>query len=156
MAMAYSSGFNSEKLMQNLFARQGRMNKEMREAAELGAELIMEKSKSNSPVDTHNLEEAHHIEKSFTTADHVRFTIVVSGPGFGSDRPRDVGGYAVLAHEQWPNMHPSGGGSPGKKSLAKMAAGHEVGAKFLERALETEKEKAVALIRQVVRRNWSK
>lgn len=148
MGMRYSSQFNLDKLRQNLFARQGRFNKDMRDATEAGAELIMAKSQSNSPVDTYNLEEAHHIEKSITAADHVRFTVEVSGVGYGSERPRDVANYAMEVHENYTNMGP--------KSAAKLAAGHEVGGKFLERAVETEKQKAIALIRAAVRKNWNR
>jgi hypothetical protein len=148
MGMRYSSEFNLDKLRQNLFARQGRFNREMRIATEKGAEIIMAKSQSNSPVDTHNLEEAHHIEKTITAADHVRFTIEVSGIGHGSEKPRDVANYAMEVHENYTSMGP--------KSAAKLAAGHEVGGKYLERAIETEKAKAIALIRQAVRKNWGK
>ena len=150
MAMAYSSGFNLDKLKQNLFARKGRFNVEMRQAAEEGAELIMAKSQSNAPVDTHNLEEAHHITKSITAADHVRFSIEVSGEGYGSEDPRDVSNYAMEMHEHYEEY------KMGEKSAAKLAAGHDVGSKYLERAVESEKAKAVELIRQAARKNFGK
>jgi hypothetical protein len=120
----------------------------MRDAAEQGAELIMAKSQSNAPVDTHNLEEAHHIKQTVTDADHVRFTVEVSGVGFGSDDPRDVDNYAMEMHENYEDY------KMGEKSEAKMAAGHEVGSKYLERAVESEKGKAVDLIRQAARKNF--
>jgi hypothetical protein len=148
MSMRYSSGFNLDKLRQNLFAKKGRFNKEMRQAALEGAEMIMEKSQSNSPVDTFNLEQAHHIKESFTRADHVRFTIEVSGIGFGSDDPRPVDSYAMEVHEHY-DMN-----RMGPKSQAKADSGHDVGPKYLERAIESEKAKAVDLIRQAVRRNF--
>lgn len=148
MGMSYSSGFNLEKLQQSLFARQGRFYKDMRVAAEAGAEIIMKKSQSNAPVDTHNLEEAHHIEESTTRADNVKFKVVVSGEGHGSDDPRDVSGYALEIHEHYENYH------MGPKSLAKLDAGHDVGGKYLERALEDKKDEAVELIRQASRKNW--
>lgn len=154
MGMTYSSAFNLDKLKQNLFAREGRFNKDMQRAAEAAAELIMQKSQSNSPVDTVNLEEAHHITKTYTEADHVRFSIEVSGTGYGSDKPRDVASYAMEMHEL---LQPYGAGeyNLGPRSRAKAAAGNDVGGKFLERALETEKAKAIQLIREAVRRNWS-
>ena len=153
MAMRYSSSFNLDKLRQNLFARKGRFNKDMREAAEEGAEIIMAKSQSNSPVDTYNLEEAHHIKETFTKADHVRFSIEVSGMGYGSDEPRNVDEYAMIIHERY--LDPDGPNpNMGPKSRAKAEAGHEVGKQFLSRAIESEKAKAVELIRQAVRRNF--
>ena len=157
MGMAYSSQFNLDKLRQNLFARQGRINKGMRDGAELAAELIMKKSQENSPVDTYNLEEAHHIEESITRADNVRYSIEVSGVGYGSEHPRDVEEYAMLVHEL---LAPYGAGelngkpfSIGPKSRAKAATGAAVGGKFLERAIESEKAKAIQIIRESVRKN---
>jgi hypothetical protein len=158
MGMRYSSAFNLDKLRQNLFARQNRVYKGMRDGAEEGAEIIMEKSQENSPVDTYNLEEAHHIEKTITAADHIRLTIEVSGVGYGSNDPRDVDEYAILVHEM---LAPYGAGeldgkpfSIGPKSQAKAATGKAVGGKFLERALESEKAKAVDIIRKSVRKNF--
>lgn len=150
MSMRYSSSFNLDKLRQNLFARKGRFNKDMRQAAEEGAEMVMAKSQSNSPVDTFNLEQAHHIEQTLTKADHVRFTIEVSGIGFGSDDPRPVDNYAMEVHEHY-DMN-----RMGPKSRAKADSGHDVGPKYLERAIESEKAKAVELIRQAVKRNFRK
>lgn len=157
MAMAYSSQFNLDKLRQSLFAKQGRANAAMRQATEAGAEKIMEKSQSNSPVDTYNLEEAHHIEQTLTEADHVRFKVEVSGVGYGSDDPRDVETYAMIVHE---NLAPYGTGelngkpfSIGKLSQAKAAAGNDVGGKFLDRAVESEKKAAIEGIRQAVRKS---
>ena len=160
MGMRYSSQFNLDKLRQNLFARQGRSNAAMRQAAEQAAELVMKKSQDNSPVDTYNLEEAHHIEKSITAADNVRFTVEVSGTGYGSDSPRNVEEYAMLVHEL---MAPYGAGEIGGKPFhaanspqnnAKIGAGKDVGGKYLERALASEKKRAVHMIREAVRRNW--
>jgi hypothetical protein len=157
MGMRYSSQFNLDKLRQNLFAKQGRIHKGMREGAEEAAELIMKKSQDNSPVDTYNLEEAHHIEKTITAADNIRLTIEVSGTGYGSDHPRDVDSYAIIVHEM---LAPYGFGeldgkpfSIGPKSRAKAATGKEVGGKFLERALESEKAKAIQIIRESIRKN---
>lgn len=156
MGMRYSSQFNLEKLTQNLFAKQGRINKAMRDGALEAAELIMKKSQDNSPVDTYNLEEAHHIEESITAADNVRYSIVVSGEGFGSEKPRDVDEYAIVVHEM---LAPYGVGelngkpfSIGPKSQAKAATGKEVGGKFLERALESEKANAIQIIRDNVKK----
>lgn len=157
MGMRYSSQFNLDKLRQNLFARQGRIYKGMRDGAEAGAELIMQKSQENCPVDTYNLEEAHHIEVSTTAADNIRFMVEVSGQGFGSESPRDVENYAMLVHEL---LAPYGAGeldgkpfSIGPKSRAKASTGKAVGGKFLERALESEKANAIQLIRDTIRKN---
>jgi len=157
MGMRYSSQFNLDKLRQNLFARQGRYYKGMRDGAEIGAEIIMAKSQENSPVDTYNLEEAHHIETTHTAADNVRVTIEVSGIGYGSEHPRDVETYAMLVHEM---LAPYGAGelngkpfSIGPKSRAKAATGKAVGGKFLERAIESEKAKAIQAIRESIRKN---
>jgi hypothetical protein len=157
MGMAYSSQFNLDKLRQNLFAKQGRINKGMRDGAAAGAELIMAKSQENCPVDTYNLEQAHHLEESITAADHIRVTIEVSGEGFGSTHPRDVETYAMLVHEL---LAPYGAGelngkpfSIGEKSRVKAATGKAVGGKFLERAIESEKTKAIQMVRDAVRKN---
>lgn len=159
MAMAYSSQFNLDKLRQSLFAKQGRANASMRQATEAGAERIMKKSQDNSPVDTYNLEEAHHIQQTLTEADHVRYKIEVSGSGFGSENPRDVESYAMLVHE---NMAPYGTGELNGKPFhaadspqnnAKIAAGKDVGGKFLDRAVESEKKIAIEGIRQAVKRS---
>jgi hypothetical protein len=139
MGMRYSSQFNLDKLRQNLFARQGRFNKDMREAAEQGAEMIMKRSQDNVPIDTYNLEQAHHIERTLTAADHVRFTVEVSGIGYGSEDPRPVEEYAMLVHEHYESIP----GTPGPKTAAKMT-------------IVSEKPKAIELIRQAVRKNWSK
>jgi hypothetical protein len=156
MGMAYSSAFNLDKLRQNLFAKQGRINKGMRVGAEAAAELIMKQSQENCPVDTYNLEEAHHIEQSITRADNIRFTVEVSGEGYGSEHPRDVESYAMLVHEL---LAPYGAGelngkpfSIGPKSRAKAALGKDVGGKFLQRALDQEKANAINLIREAVRK----
>lgn len=159
MGMAYSSQFNLDKLRQNLFARQGRANAAMKKAAEAGAELIMKKSQDNCPVDTYNLEEAHHIEESITRADNVRYSVVVSGEGYGSEDPRDVDSYAILVHEM---LAPYGAGELDGKPFhvknspqnnAKIAAGKDVGGKYLQRALDSEKAKAIDLIRKSVSKN---
>lgn len=155
MAMRYSSGFSLDNLRQNLFSRQKSFCKQMHEEVEAGAEQIMAKSQSNSPVDTYNLEEAHHITKTMTEADHVRFTVEVSGPGYGSDDPRDVSNYAMEVHENYENMGSGGHPKPGSKSAAKQAAGHEVGSKFLERAIETEKPEVINKVRKAVKANWT-
>lgn len=151
MGMSYSTQYNPAKFKQSMFARKGRVYKAMREAAEQGAERIMAQSQSNSPVDTHNLEEAHHITTSTTAADNIRYSVEVSGLGYGADRPRDVGNYIVEVHENYENMGRGGHPRPGSKSYAKMQAGHAVGSKFLERALETEKPFAINGIRRAVR-----
>jgi hypothetical protein len=162
MGMAYSSAFNLDKLRQNLFAKQGRINKGMRHGAKEAAELIMKKSQDNAPVDTYNLEEAHHLEESMTRADNVRYTIEVSGEGFGSDQPRDVEAYAMLVHEL---LAPYGAGELNGKPFklknspqnnAKKAEGKDPGGKFMERAIESEKAAAIAIIRASVRKNMFK
>lgn len=153
MGMRYSSQFNLDKLRQNLFSRQAMFNAEMHMATEEGAKRIMEQSISNAPVDTHNLEKAHHIKTEFTRADHVRFSIEVSGVGSGSEHPRDVADYAMEMHEA---LAPYGYGAYnlGPLSQAKAAAGHDVGGKFLERAVESEKPAVIESIRKAVRRNF--
>lgn len=162
MGMRYSSQFNLDKLRQNLFAKQGRAYKGMREGCEEAAELIMQKSMDNSPVDTYNLEEAHHLEKHETDAGNIKITIEVSGVGHGSDNPRDVETYAMLVHEL---MSPYGAGELNGKPFhiknspqnnAKIAEGKAIGGKFMERAIESERAKAIAIIRASVKRNMFK
>lgn len=150
MAMRYSSQFSLSRLRQNLFSRQYRVNGSMHMVTKAGAEEIMKKSQSNAPVDTHNLEEAHHIDTSFTKADNVRFQIEVSGVGSGSDRPRDVADYAMEMHE---HLAPYGSGeyNLGPDSIAKAAAGNDVGGKYLERAVESLKAEIIADMRRAIR-----
>lgn len=151
MSMRYSSQFDLAKLKQNLFSKQKNLNREMHEVTKQGAERIMKKSQSNSPIDTYNLEEAHHITQTFTKADNIRYTVEVSGIGYGSDNPRDVSNYAMEVHENYENMGNGGHPKPGSKSADKKAAGHEVGSKFLERAVDSEKPAIIEEMRKAVR-----
>jgi nanoRNase/pAp phosphatase (c-di-AMP/oligoRNAs hydrolase) len=154
MGMRYSSGFSLENLRQNLFSRQRKFNKDMHTEVEAGAELIMKKSQANTPIDTYNLEEAHHIQKTRTAADNVRFTIEVSGMGYGSDDPRDVSNYAMEVHENYENMGSGGHPKAGSKTAAKKLGNPDVGSKFLEKAIESEKPEVIEKVRGAVRRNF--
>lgn len=155
MSMRYSSGFSLDNLRQNLFSRQKQFNKEMHQEVEKGAEQIMAKSQANVPVDSYNLEEAHHIEKSFTQADHVRFSVEVSGIGYGSDNPRDVAEYAMEVHENYENMGSGGHPRADSKTAQKKLTNPDVGSKFLEKAIQSEKPEVIENVRQAVKRNMT-
>lgn len=141
MSLTYSSGFSEKNLRQNLFTRENVFNAKIKHIMEDGAEKIKEKSQSNAPVDTHNLELAHKIIPGQTRKGYTSLSVEVSGHGQGSDRDRDVTGYALLIHEFY-NIVPEL--KMGPKSAAKLAAGHEVGNKFLERAVDKYKPVIIA------------
>lgn len=143
MALTYSSGFSLNNLRQKLMTRENVFNEKIQEAIKEGAELIKEKSQSNTPVDTHNLELAHKIIPGVTRKGYTSLSVEVSGSGQGSERDRDVTDYAMIIHRDYDVMGP--------KSQAKADAGHEVGPKYLERAVESEKPKVVAKARKAAR-----
>ena len=143
MAMTYSSGFDLANLKQKLFIREEKMNKAVQREIREGAKEIMEQSKRNAPVDTHNLEEAHHIVEGKTRLDNISLSIEVSGEGLGSEDPRPVEEYAMEMHEGQYHLGP--------KSAAKAAAGNDVGPKYLERALTEKKPEVIKKVRQAMK-----
>lgn len=155
MSMAYSSQFNLAKLRQSLFTKQKKFNAEMHKEVEAGAEQIMKKSQANAPVDTHNLEEAHHIQKTMTQADNVRFTVEVSGIGYGSDDPRDISDYVMEVHENYENMLGGGHPKPDSKTAIKKATNPDVGSKFLWKAIQSEKPEVIDKVRGAVKRSFN-
>jgi hypothetical protein len=144
MAMAYSGGFNPEKLKQSLFRKADRTEKAVVEAVEQAAELIRDEARANVPVDTGNLESAIHISNRKTRRGNHAVDIEVSGTG---EDGRDVASYAMEIHENYQSYN------PGEKTQAKRAADptHYVGEKYMERAVDEKKEEAVDLVRKAVR-----
>lgn len=143
MSLTYTSGFSLNNLRQKLMTRENVFNEKIQEALKEGAVLIKEKSQSNSPVDTHNLETAHKIIPGVTRKGYTSLSVEVSGTGQGSENDRDVEAYALEVHENYTSMGP--------KSAEKLAQGHEVGGKYLERAVESEKPKVVAKARKAAK-----
>ena len=154
MAMRYSSQFNMSKLKQNLFIRQDRLQSAVAREIREGAKIIMEESKANAPVDTHDLEEAHKIVEGITTAGHTSVSVEVSGSA-------DLEEYAMFMHEGIPNNDGTEVGSLGaynlrEKSLAKQAADptHHVGSKYLERAVKEKKPIVIGKVKQAVKETF--
>jgi hypothetical protein len=144
MAMAYSGGFNMEKLKQSLYRKQERVEDEVKQAVEDAAEMLRDEARANVPVDTHNLESAIHITDRRTRRGNHAVDIEVSGEGVDA---RDVEEYATEIHENYQSYN------PGPGTLAKRAADptHYVGEKYMERAVTKKKKEAVDLVRKAVR-----
>lgn len=103
------------------------------------AEAIVEKAKSNAPIDKGNLEQAIKLDESRSRGlsgqfGRTVFTIYVDGNVVDNDG-KPVSEYATIMHEE---LAPYGSGNYdlGKKSQSKMMEGHDVGGKYLERAVE--------------------
>jgi hypothetical protein len=144
MAMAYSGGFNIDKLRVSLFRKADMVEEAVEAAVEIAAQLIADEAKANVPVDTHNLEEAIHVANRQTRRGNHAVDIEVSGPG---SEGRDVEEYAMEVHESYQNM------TPGPGTIAKRAADptHYVGEKYMERAVETKKKEAVEIVKTAVK-----
>lgn len=101
-----------------------------------GADRIVKEAKLNVPVDTHNLEESIRKEVDYGFRGRLKIDITCGGEVNGVN----VDQYAVIVHENYEGMLKHG---PGPGTLAKMAAnpGRIIGSKFLERALEAERDK---------------
>lgn len=102
------------------------------------AEAMRDKARSNAPVDKGGLEEAIKSEavgggrNQLGQFERVSYKVFVDGAMPGADG-RPVSDYATIMHEE---LAPYGTYKLGPKSLEKAAAGNEVGAKYLERAVE--------------------
>lgn len=144
MAMAYSGGFNMDKLKQSLYRKAERIEHEVKEAVDQAAEMIRDEARANVPVDTHNLESAIRITNRRTRSGNHAVDIEVVGDGVDG---RDAEAYAKEIEE---NYHTY---KPGPGTLAKRAADptHYVGEGYMRRAVEKKKKEAVDLIRQAVR-----
>lgn len=97
------------------------------------ADRVVKNAKLNAPVDTHNLEESIHIEKSYSDTGRLQIDIAAGGEVNGVN----VDQYAAIIHENYESMN------PGPGTIAKRTAtpGHYVGGKFLERALTDEESR---------------
>lgn len=144
--MRYSGKFDLQNLKQTLYSKNREVNVKFADAIRDGAKEIMEESKDNSPVDTHNLEEAHHLVECPTRAGNIAIDIEVSGEGSGSEEPRAVEEYAMFIHEADYNL--------GEKSLAKLASGKKVGNKFMERAVATKKPEVIAKVKKAIKESF--
>lgn len=96
------------------------------------AEKVKNDSIANSPVDTHALEDAHHVIEA-KGGTRIESKVEVGGVISTDEGAKDVSDYAAEIHENYDYDY-----KPGKDTLAKRAANpnRHVGGKFLERALE--------------------
>jgi len=150
MAMAYSGGFNVDKLRQSFFQKARAVDELTELAVRAAAEMIAEEAKANAPVDTHNLEDAIHVKERETRSGNHAADVVVEGPG---SRGRDITDYAMEIHE---TQEPAPGATLGLGPLsqAKQDAdpSHVVGGLYMDRALRDKKKEAIDLIRQAARK----
>ena len=142
-----------EQLMARLRNTAEKVPETARKTMHRGADRIVERARLQSPVDLHNLEES--IQKNVGYEDgrrgRLRIDITVGGVVNGVD----VDLYAVRVHEAYEvSVAPNG---PGPGTLAKMRAnpGVRIGSKFLERALDRERDRLtrdmIAAITEVLR-----
>ena len=99
-----------------------------------GADRIVKRAKLYAPVDTGALVDSIHKEVGYDDQNRrLEIDIVAGGEVDGVD----VDAYVLEIHENYESM------KPGKNTLAKMAAnpGVLIGSKFLERAVDEEREK---------------
>lgn len=108
-----------------------------REAWTKGVNDILQKSIDNSPVDKHNLEDAHQLKITETTK-KLSARIEVGGTVGG----RNVDQYAWVVHDGLYRL--------GKGSLAKAASGKAVGRKFLDRAVDEMVPKLIEAVNKAV------
>lgn len=147
MGMAYSTKFSLNGLKQRFFLKQEMMQTMVENTIKEGAEEIAAKAKSNAPVDTHNLEDAIDVEKDNTRAGNVQYTVSCQGSG---STGRDVTDYAIIMEEQ---LQPYGSGpyNLDTGSQEKRDSGHDVGGKFMARAVEDKKPDIIAKVRKRVK-----
>jgi len=103
-----------------------------------GADKIVEEAKLNTPVDTHGLEDSIRAVRSYTGSRR-RLEITIQVGGTINDNGEDTSSYAVRIHENYEGIE----GAPGPGTIAKRNAnpGRYIGSKFLERAVESVREK---------------
>ena len=92
---------------------------------------VKDLSVRQTPVDLHNLEEAHEVTEKRGASNRIEFAVEVGGVVGG----RNVDDYAAYVHENYSSVR-----NVGEGTLAKRAANPDiyVGEKFLERAFQTE------------------
>lgn len=110
------------------------------------ADRIVREAKLNTPVDTHNLEATIRKEVEYGFRGRLKINIVMGGVVNGVN----VDQYATIIHERYEQVISVNG--PGEGTLAKRAAnpGRYIGEKFLERALEDNRERLEESIFQAV------
>ena len=106
------------------------------------ADNIIKDAQLFAPVDKHNLEKS--IRKEVTYGGRGRLQIEITAGGFVDGVDVDV--YLVRVHENYESMSP-GAGTRVKRA---MNPGVYIGEKFLTRAVDRHKEKAVDIIAQEV------
>lgn len=100
-----------------------------------GADKIIKEAQLNAPVDKHNLEQSITKEIGYDQDQGGRLTIIIRVGG--SVNGVDVEEYAMSVHENYGDM------TPGPGTIAKREAnpGRYVGEKFLQRAVEDQRQK---------------
>ena len=150
------SGVSSTELSFRLDQVGDRAIRGISQAIREGAHDIAEKARSNAPVDQGNLEDAIKVDISRSGVNgRVSATVYVDesmpAPELTPDgrivkgtEYKVVGDYAMKMHE--------GEYKLGKRSRAKASAGHEVGPKYLERAVDEVLPGVVAAARRLAKR----
>lgn len=106
------------------------------------ADFIVEEARLNAPVDKHNLEKAIQKKVSYGYRGRLQIDIEVGGIVNGVN----VDLYAAEIHENYESMN------PGKGTIQKREDNPDryVGGKFLERALEANRERVLKAIKNEV------
>jgi len=119
-----------------------------KDALQEAVDLIKEESVSRAPVDTGDLEECHETKvHAFKALKKVVGIVYIDDSKMHEFHYTPTSSYAIIMHE---HLAPYGSGEyhMREKSLKKSAAGHDVGGKFLLRALEDNRERINEIIRE--------
>lgn len=118
------------------------------EAVEEATELLKEESISRAPVDTGDLEECHDTKvHAFKNNQKVVGVVFIDDSKMQAFHYTPTSQYAIIMHE---HLAPYGSGEfqMREASRQKRASGHDVGGKFLLRALEDNRERIAEIIRE--------
>lgn len=140
------SSTNVDKFLQDLVDMGRDIEKAANRAIKEAAELVKHRSVSNSPVDTGDLEACHEITITHKDGSVVAEIWIDDSKMNHADK-HDIppSRYAVIMHEC---LAPYGSGEfdLGPLSDQKQKSGHDVGGKFLERALSKSEEDIDAIV----------
>lgn len=146
MAMRYSNKFNDKKLIQSFYTKANTLDNGLENSILSSAEKVKQESIANAPVDEHDLENAIDTEIRETRAGHYAIDVGVIGD------ENEVQEYAYIMHEY---LQPYGVGTYNldKGSQAKDGGSGKVGGKYLQRALDDNKQEVIAAIRDMIKRS---
>jgi len=138
--------YGAQDLIVSLRNTGKRVVESARKTMHRGADAIVSEAQLNTPVDKHNLEQS--IQKEISYGDRGRLEIDIVVGGFVNGVNVDT--YAIQVHENYQSMN------PGPGTLAKRLAnpGRYVGEKFLERALEDQRERFEKVMINAVIKEW--